>query len=54
MSVWWYVDVDNVYVLCVSGADPDRLYFYCGVWVDEVLCGVCDVSVPNSVMYKCD
>ena len=28
--------------------------FYCGVWVDEVLCDVCSVSIPNSVMYKCD
>ena len=46
--------VDNVYVSCVSGADPDGLCFYCGVWVDVVLCDVCGVGVPNSVMYKCD
>ena len=49
-----YVDVYNVYVLCASGADPDGLCFYCGVWVDEVCCNICGVSVPNSVMYKCD
>ena len=53
LGVWWYVDVDNVYELTVSGADPDGLCFYCGVWVDEVLCNVCDASVLNSVMYKC-
>ena len=41
-------------VLCVSGADPDGLCFYCGVSVGEVLCDVCGVGVPNSVMYKCD
>ena len=43
-----------MYVLCVSGADPDGLCFYCGVFDNEVLCNVCSVSVPNSVMYKCD
>ena len=32
----------------------DGLCFYCGVWVDEVLCDVWRVSVPNSVMNKCD
>ena len=44
------VDIDNVYVLCVSRADPDGLYFYCGVWLDEFFCDVCGVGV----MYKCD
>ena len=31
------------FMYCVSGADPDGLCFYCGVWVDEVLCDVCGV-----------
>ena len=38
----------------MSVTDPDGLFFCCGVWVDEVLCDVCGVGVPNSVMYKCD
>ena len=53
-GVWWNVDIDNVYELCVTGANPDGLCFYCGVWVDEILCDICSVSVPNSVMYICD
>ena len=48
------LNVDNVFVLCVCGADPDRLCFYYSVWDGEVLCDVCGVSVPYSVMYKCD
>ena len=38
----------------MSGADPDGLCFYCGVWVDEVFCDVYGVSVPDSVIPKYD
>ena len=54
VEVGYVVDVDNVYVLCVSGADPDGLCFYYVVWLNEGLCDVCGVSVPICVMYKSD
>ena len=38
----------------MCSADHDGLCFYCGVAVDEVLCDVCGVSVPNGEMFKCD
>ena len=38
----WWMEKVMVYH-SVSGANPDGLCFYCGVWVDEVWYDICGV-----------
>ena len=49
-----YMLIMFMYGVCPVLILMDCASVYCGVWVDEVLCDICGVSVHNSVMYKCN